>query len=110
MSDGVYIGQLDHRAAIYEYQNTKTSTGEDAQVEVPYKNAWCKIDDAGAKEVEDGKISLYAVRKYTIRYDENIMQRGEEMFIKETDGDYRVTSIQLIGRKNYMVLKTLKRE
>ena len=104
------IGTLDRKINIYETTKVKSSTGEYIETEVLYKNTWAKSDDKTSDEEEEGKIWLYASRNYTIRYDENIVQRGEQMLIRDFDGDFNVTGILLIGRKHYVLLKTIKRE
>ena len=53
---------------------------------------------------------MVAIRDYTIRYVTEVMQDGEEMFIRDVDGDYNIYSIEQIGRKEYLTLKALKRE
>ena len=110
MKKDITIGQLDRKINIYETTKVKSSTGEYIETEVLYKSAWAKSDDKTSDEDEEGKIWLYASRDYTIRYDENIVQRGEQMLIRDFDGDYNVTGILLIGRKHYVLLKTIKRE
>lgn len=106
----INIGQLDRKVNIYETTKVKSSSGEYVETEVLFKNCWVKSEDKSAKEEEDGKIWLYAIRNYTIRYDFNVVLRGEQMYIRDIDGDYYVTGIIEEGRKKYLILKTMKRE
>lgn len=110
MSKEITIGQLDRKINIYENTKVKSSSGEYIDTEILYKNCWAQSVDKTSNEEEEGKIWLYASRNYRIRYDANIVQRGELMLVRDDDGDYNVTGIELIGRKNYIILKTIKRE
>lgn len=110
MSKQITIGQLDRKINIYETTKVKSSSGQFVETEVLYKNCWAKSEDKTSKEDEEGKLWLYAMRSYAVRYEENIMQRGEQMYIRDTDGDYYVTGIEQIGRKSYLILKAMKRE
>ena len=110
MKKNVKIGRLDRKVAIYQKQQTKTSTGATTVVEVLYKNCFSQAEDKSGKEEEEGKIYLLAIRDYTIRYDETIAQQGEEMLVKDYDGDFHIASIEHIGRRNYLRLKAIKRE
>ena len=104
------IGTLDRKINIYETTKVKSPNGELIETEVLYKNTWANSKDRTSNEEEEGKIWLYAARNYTIRYDATIVQRGEMMIIRDFDGDYNITGIELVGRKHYIILKTIKRE
>lgn len=110
MKKVINIGTLDRKVSIYKKQTTKTATGESQVVEVLHKACWSLAEDKSGREEEDGKIYLLAIRDYTIRYDEEVAQSGEEMMIQDYDGDYHIASIEHIGRRNYLRLKAIKRE
>ena len=110
MEKHVKIGKLDRKVAIYQKQVTKTSTGATTVVEVLFKECFSQAEDKSGKEEEEGKIYLLAIRDYTIRYDATIAQQGEQMFVKDFDGDYHIASVEHIGRRNYLRLKAIKRE
>jgi len=110
MKIDAFIGQLDRRVGIYHLQPQKTSTGEVSNTPVLLKETWAKAVDRSGNEIEEGKIFLYAVRNYTIRFDASVFADGEKMFIRDADGDYYITAIELVGRRNYLTLKTVKRE
>ena len=110
MKSRAFIGQLDRRIEIYKMQPQKTSTGEVVNTPILHKATWARADDKAGRELEEGKLFLYAIRNYTIRFDAEVMANGEKMFIRDLDGDYYITAIDLIGRREYITLKTLKRE
>jgi head-tail adaptor len=106
----IYIGDMDRKVGVYQYTDVKTTTGETAKTEVLLKNTWAKAEEVSSSESEEEKVYLINVRNYTIRYNETIYQSGQEMFIRDLDGDYNVIGVQLQGRKAFLKLKCLKRE
>ncbi len=111
MSKRPYIGELDHRVVIFHIDpNVKTSTGETVKELVEIGAISAKREDNGGNETEDEKVFYLQNRVYTIRYVPSVHIRGEEMFIRDTDGDYQIYSIEVIGRNEFLKLKTTKRE
>ena len=110
MKRAVYIGQLDRLVNVNQIQTTITTTGEKIKSEVVYAQTWAKLDDVSGNENEDGKIVALNVRKYTLRFDDEIVQNGTQMSITDDDGVYNIHSVEQIERKNYLVLKCSKRE
>jgi hypothetical protein len=110
MPDVIKIGQLDRRVSFYRYSTTKSTTGETVKAESLYKETWAGASDMSNNENEEGKIYLVSIRNYTTRFDTTILTEGEEMFIRDADGDYYVTGIEHYGRQSYLILKTVKRE
>ena len=110
MKNTAFIGQLDRRVEIYRMQPQKSSTGEVINTPVLLKQTWAKADDRAGREIEEGKLYLYANRNYTIRFDPEVFRDGEKMFVRDADGDFYITAIEMLGRRNYLTLKTLKRE
>jgi len=110
MKKAVYIGQLDRLVNINQIQTTITTTGEKIKSEVLYAQTWTKLDDVSGNENEDGKIIALNVRKYTVRYDNELVQNGTQMSIDDADGTYNIHSVEQIERKNYLILKCSKRE
>lgn len=106
----VHIGKLDRRITIFKKQTTKTATGESLVEDVVHQECWAKAEDRSSKEEEEGKIYLLSVRDYTIRYNAETAQSGEEMFIRDYDGDFHIAGVQHIGRKSYLKLNSVKRE
>lgn len=110
MKNQVHIGQLDRRVGLYNKTYNKAANGEEQATLTLYKNAWAMAEDKSASEVEAGKIYLNAIRNYTIRFDSIINTSGEEMVIRDLDGDYHIAGISHIGRKQFLTLKAVKRE
>lgn len=111
MSKRPYIGELDHRITIFHIDpDAKTSTGETIKEEIEIGEISAKREDNGGNETEDEKIFYLQNRVYTIRYVQCIHLNGEEMFVRDNDGDYQIYSVEVIGRNEFLKIKTTKRE
>lgn len=111
MSNKVKIGQLNRPVILNKITTVVSSTGEETKTEVQFKNPlWAALDDVGGNESEDGKVISLNVRKYIVRYSEEILKEGEKMTIVDMDGVYNIHSIAQEGRKEYLTLKCSKRE
>ena len=104
------IGNLDRVITVNQLQKTTDTTGEKITTEVLYKNKYAYLNDVSGSEGEDGKVIALNVRKYTIRYDEYMFKNGPKMFIVDVDGAYNINSVELLGRKRFLILKCSKRE
>jgi len=111
MTKKPFIGELSHKVVIFHIDpNLKTSTGETTKEPVEIGEIQSKREDNGGSESEDEKVFYFQKRIYTIRYVPQVHLKGEEMFVRDEDGDYQIYSVELIGRKEFLKLKTTKRE
>ena len=111
MANKFQIGQLNHPVILNKITTVVSATGQKTKTEVQFVNPlWALLDDVSGNESVDGKVIALNVRKYTIRYNEEIVKEGEKMVVVDMDGSYNIHSIEQIGRKNYLVLKCSKRE
>lgn len=111
MAKGVQIGQLNRPVVLKKITTVTSTTGAEKETEVEFINPlWAGLDDVSGNESEDGKIMYLNVRKYTVRYNEEILLEGEKMVITDFDGTYNINSINQVGRKDYLILKCSKRE
>ena len=110
MSNETQIGQLNSRIAIKKLQTVTEPTGEKINTEVVFKTLWAKLEDVTGTESEQGKIVALNVRKYTIRYNKQILLEGEKMLVEDIDGIYNINSVSQIGFKEYLTLRCSKRE
>ena len=110
MEKKINIGSMDRKINIYETTETKSSNGEVILTDVLYKSVWANMVDVSSTEQEDNKIYLVQIRNYNIRWDAKILQSGQTMYINEAEGNFFITGIQTNGRKQYLTLKTVKRE
>ncbi|WP_449284323.1 phage head completion protein [Lutibacter aestuarii] len=110
MNDKIKIGSLNRSVMLKTISITESDTGEDVPLEVNFKQVWASLDDLSGSEDADGKIIALNVRKYVIRYIKEVVISGVEMLVVDEDGTYNITSVQQLGRKNFLLLKCRKRE
>lgn len=106
----IKIGQMNDWIEVFETTTSKSPTGQSNKTDVLFKKVWAMTNDNNASEKDGEKMYLYNIRTYTIRFDPVVFRRGAEMFINDFDGRYNITGIKQIGRKQFLELKTLKRE
>jgi len=107
----IFAGMLNHRIEIYlNKAGISSATGETAKSDELVGPISCMLEDGGGNENEDGKIYYLSSRVYTIRFVEDVWKKGEQMFVRDQDGDYEIYSVELIGKKEFLKLKTSKRE
>jgi len=110
VSNETQIGQLDRRVTIKQLQTITEPTGEKINTEVVFKILWAKLEDVSGNESEQGKIVALNVRKYTIRYNKQILLEGEKLLVEDIDGVYNINSVVQEGFKEYLTLRCSKRE
>ena len=111
MAQPIKIGELNRPLILQKLTKVTTTTGEKVTTVVDYMYPlWAALNDVAGSESEDGKIIYLSVRKYVIRYVEEILIDGEKMLIKDIDGTYNINSIEQSGNKQYLILKCSKRE
>ena len=111
MESKIKIGDLRHLVILKKITTTPSDTGSAVETEQVFRDAlWTKLDDVSGSESEEGKIIGLNVRKYTCRYDLEIVKNGIKMLITDVDGTYNVNSVAQIGFKSYLQLRCSKRE
>lgn len=111
MNNQPYIGQLDARISIIEETDVTSSTGEKTHTESTLATVWAKIDDVSGTEDVEGKVLALNVRKYTIRYNPDVVAKQINTLVVDDAGEkYNIHSTAFIGRKEFMQLKCSKKE
>lgn len=110
MAKQFQIGQMDRYIHLKKLQKDESGTGEDIITEVDYQYTYAHLKDVSGSEEEEGKILSLNVRKYTIRYNDEVYLNGVKMILVDDDGVYNIHSVAQIGRKAYLQLKCSKRE
>ena len=112
MSNTIKIGQLRSRITLKQFQKTTDTTGEFLEEETPYKEVFAYLQDVTGGESEEGKILALSVRKYTIRYDLEVLKNGVKMllFDETEETTYNINSVEQVGFKKYLTLKCSKKE
>ena len=110
MAKKIQIGTLDRRVTLVKFDSVKTTTGSPEKTEVTVGTFWAKIVDVSSDEDVEGQVISLSVRKYIMRYQQQLITEGVLMTIKDVDGNYQVHGVTQIGRKEYIELKTSKTE
>ena len=110
MTKKTQIGTLDRRVELVSYNKAKSTTGAPEETEVSLGVVWCKIEDVSVNEDVEGQVISLAVRKYIVRWQQFLIDDGALVYIKDTDGDYNIHGFETLGRRDYLRLKTSKRE
>lgn len=110
-NNNFYIGQLDVRISLKENTRVTSATGEKTDTPTLFKTVWAKVEDVSGTEDTEGKIIALNVRKYTVRYDPDlVLKKITDMFIDHDNEIYNIHSTAFTGRKEYITLKCSKRE
>ena len=104
------VGTLDRRVELVRYDTIKSTTGSPEKTEQSLGAFWAKVDDVSGTEAVEGQVISLAVRKYVMRWQQQLVDDGVLIYIKDADGQYNINSVSNLGRKEYLELKTSKRE
>lgn len=97
-----FIGQLDHRIAIYQNTTIDTSTGEDQESEVLLCNAMAQYKDRSDTLTQDDKVLHVNTREYIIRYRKDVYDNRLSLVVRIDNSDYRVYSVVEMGRNKFL--------
>jgi SPP1 family predicted phage head-tail adaptor len=99
------IGSLDRKIAIESYSITVSASGERTKSAWrTFAEAWANVTyQGGDKGEEDEKITAVSDISFTIRYMEGLQTR---MRIRFEDKYYAIRSIDNIGRRKYIDIKS----
>lgn len=110
MSKNPFIGQLDRKIQVVQETFTQNTMGEQKPGETVIANPWAYMEEAGGDEDVDGKIRHLIERKYTIRYNNNILANGHEYIIKDGALTFAIFHVLEVGRKKHIQLLAAKHE
>jgi head-tail adaptor len=99
-----YIGKLDRKIKLYKEVFTKSSTGEDKPTLELVTGAWALMEEVSGDEDVEGKVRHLIKRKYTIRYNVNILALKNQLKLLDGVVYYNVFHLKEIGRKRYLEL------
>lgn len=110
--NGPYLGELDRRVEIIKYTSAKSSTGFVTKTEESLGGAWAKAEFNSGNEKVEGKVYSINIRSYVLRYREDLVEDGENFFIKDIrdGGRFNILHIEQIGRKEYLRCKATRIE
>lgn len=106
----VYAGNRDTRIEIVGFTTVKNAINEDVKTEVSKGFFYSKLEDLSGAEDIEGKIIHIIKRTYTIPYNSEISNDGENMIIKDNSKEFRIYYVEKIGRNLQLILKCTIRE
>lgn len=107
----IFSGELNQKIDLYSKTVVRNSFGENKKIDFLVASKWVKRIDTSGNEDEDGRLIPVRDVRYYMRYDENVLKNGTKFFVKDFDGDYEITSVNIFGnrRKAFLEIKTQKR-
>ncbi len=108
----VYAGQRNRRVEIEKFTTAKNALNEDVKTPVSVGFFWAAMEDLTGDEQEEGKVIYVVNRSYTILFNQEVKDDGEEMTLKDEGKDWQIFYVKEIGRKVQLTLKctAVKRE
>lgn len=99
-----FIGQMDRRIVIYENVKTQNGIGEEKIERQKITACWARVDfDTGSENVE-GNIRHLMNKSFTIRFNQTVLERGNEFVVEYNNQFYVITHVSEIGRRSYLQL------
>tara|TARA_B100000768_G_scaffold46545_2_gene45345 strand:+ start:6399 stop:6740 length:342 start_codon:yes stop_codon:yes gene_type:complete len=105
-----YAGTRNTRIEIVGFTTVKNALNEDINTEVSKGFFYALLNDLSGAEDVEGKIIHIIKRTYTILYNTDIQNNGENMIIKDNGKEFRVYYVQEIGKNLQLLLKCTVRE
>lgn len=108
----IHPGQLNTLVEVMQWVTLKNAEGEAVKSLSPLSKKFVQRKDAIQGEDEEGKLVPLNVVRYIMRYDRDMLRKGNEYVIRDQDGEYEINSVVLQAahpRNRYMELKCSKR-
>ena len=107
--DGVHFGQMDRRVKIESGTESINAVTGERQVSAwtTFKQVWAKRVSVSAEKFEANQAVALTGNGYVIRYTTGVT---ELMRVNDGDEYHYIKGIETVDRKQYMVLKTEKRD
>lgn len=105
-----YIGQLDRKISVVQETFTQNAMGEQKPTQVVVASPWAFMEDSSGSEDVEGKIKHLIDRKYTIRYNSDILANGHEYLVIDGSATFDIYHVMEIGRKQHIQLLVTKHE
>ncbi|WP_175556795.1 phage head completion protein [Flavobacterium johnsoniae] len=105
MRKNPYIGQMDRMIQIVQKQTNQSTSGAETVTEITISNPWASMEDVSGTEETDGKIKHLVNRTYTIRFDENVKSKSNNLILIDDSKKYEVLHVIEIGRRQHLELR-----
>jgi SPP1 family predicted phage head-tail adaptor len=97
-----FIGSMDRKIQIIKFVKTANSVNEKVTTQEVVASPMAKMEDISGNEDIEGKIRYLVNRKYTIRYNAEVVNLKNELAVKDGEILYDIVNIMEIGRKSHL--------
>ena len=104
MDKSPFIGQMDRKIQIVEFEKTKNSTGEAELVPNVIAEPFANMNEVSGSEEADGKIRHLINRTYTIRYNSVVVSKANQLVVIDGLQKFSIYHAKEIGRKKHLTL------
>lgn len=111
--DKVYVGQLNRRITISSLSDDKNTVGETVKTKTTVLETWAKVTHNKVTQTDDDfQVVSFNERSYFIRYVKDILDSGETYVLEDVLdlGEFEIIGVQMIGFKEYLKLRVVRRE
>lgn len=105
-----FIGQLDRKIQIIKETQVQNAMGEQKATESVVAQPFAFMEENGGNEDVEGKVRHIIQRKYTIRYNSDILANGHEYLVSDGGEKFEIYHVMQIGRKQHLQLLVTKHE
>ncbi|OXB01745.1 hypothetical protein B0A75_04705 [Flavobacterium oncorhynchi] len=106
MDKSPYIGQMNRKIKIVEFEKTQNSTGEEEIAENVISEPFAFMNEVSGSEDADGKIRHIVNRTYTIRYNTSVLRKATELVVYDNEQKFSVYHVKEIGNTHLVLLVT----
>lgn len=105
MEKNPFIGQMDRKIVLSEKTTVRSDSGAETVNEVQVANPWAFMQDVSGAEDTDGKIKHLINRTYTIRYNDVVKAKSNNLILIDGTSRFEVIHVIEIGRKKHMEVR-----
>ena len=104
MEKNPFIGQMDKKVLLYKEVHAQNATGEEKPTLELVSGVWAYMEEVSGDEDVEGKVRHIIKRKYTIRYNKEVLALKNKLKLKDADVVYNVYHLKEMGRKKHLQL------
>jgi head-tail adaptor len=97
-----FIGQMDRKIEVIEFTSITNETGEEVRSETVIANPFAYLREISGNEDVDGKVRHLINRSYTIRYNPVVLQKANQLAVKDGNTLFQVIHVKEFGRKKHL--------
>lgn len=104
-------GELRHPIKFIEVTGTRNKLNERVDVDNDLVTVFAKREDvSGSEALEDGTVIALQVRRYFIRFRQDLYAKGTKLIIEDTSNKWNVHYMGILGDNQFIEIKCGRRE